>query len=743
MTEPRPGILDRIFDRSCQSLFGAVSFGLLAALVDSAWAVRAQPEPPSLLNVASADAGLLVPLALVCGIWMGLLSSFLHPGAPSARRLALALRDPDSEQRAYVAALAPLSALGTALFIVVDAKATLHFFAMNARPPVIALGAGLTACITALLIALLVFASARGVAKAWQSPPDPLTTGLLGLIVAAAILAWAIGAGETSGAGGFFGLFGVLKRPELDLRAPALVLAVVVGAYVTPALVQRVPSLLLVGLALLPLGLTVRSAGHALEERRVAVALERNAPLGKLALAAARKVTDRDHDGFSSRFGGGDCNDRDPSVNPRALDVPGDGRDEDCSGHDDVAVSLKAAGAATNTEAGGCGGVDLPRDLGVVLITVDTLRADLGYAGNPRPVSANLDRLAQRSVVFDKAYSLASYTSKSLPPLLIGKYPSETHRGFLHFNRFSSEDTFIQERLARAHVRTVSVQGYWYFFNEGFGFERGFDVLDSRAAPKIVQIEGDRTSNSDKISDAALERLKDPINTQGPFFFWIHYIDPHAEYMDHEKFHFGSTSRDRYDSEVAFVDEQLGRVLGFIEQSPLAKRTAIIVTSDHGEAFMEHNMIRHGFELWEELVHVPLLVSVPGLPPRHIRERRSAIDLVPTLLDLYRSPAPSGRDSDFLSGQSLLPELCGATPKPRIVFIDMPAGPHNAERQAFIENDLKLVTSDMRPLGLYNLSADPEEKRDLLDDPDLKEKVLGRFKAFRRNLRTVEVKPTR
>ena len=83
----------------------------------------------------------------------------------------------------------------------------------------------------------------------------------------------------------------------------------------------------------------------------------------------------------------------------------------------------------------------------------------------------------------------------------------------------------------------------------------------------------------------------------------------------------------------------------------------------------------------------------------------------------------------------------GHVPSDRIVFVDMAAGPNNAERQAFYEGELKLIASGGRPLGLYNLSRDPDEAHDLLDDKELKAKVLPRYKEFRRRLRTVRVKP--
>jgi hypothetical protein len=111
---------------------------------------------------------------------------------------------------------------------------------------------------------------------------------------------------------------------------------------------------------------------------------------------------------------------------------------------------------------------------------------------------------------------------------------------------------------------------------------------------------------------------------------------------------------------------------------------------------------------------------------------------------LYRINPVAGEGDDFMSGSSLLADLFlppGYEPAPRIVFVDMAAGPHNAERQAFIENSLKLITSSGRPLGLYDLEKDPQEEKDLLEDAELREKVMERFKAFRRDLREVKVRP--
>ncbi len=753
--EAPTGSASRSFPKSAlarlsASLAGAQLLALLAASLDAVWSRSIASEPPAFGTLVAADLGLLAPVAIGVGVGVAALSLYLHPGStPSPRKLVRALSPADADDRAWLAGLLPLSALGVVLWIVVSSRVALGLLSSAATPRVAGSALGIAAVALGLLFAVLVLGGARLLAELWKkSPPQPMLAGGIGLAAGALLFGYAIYSGNTSGTGGALAIFGVLKRSELDLRAPGLLLAIAAGAYLLPELLRRVPAALLLAVGVVPLGFTWRSATSALDSRHVALALERGAPLGKMALGPLRRLGDSDHDGSSRWFGGGDCNDHDARIHPGADDIPGNGIDEDCSGADDKVVKLEKAAQPEPKNAKEWIDQHLPGKMNVVLITVDTLRYDLGFTGNPHPVSPNIDRLAKESTVFDKGYSLASYTGKSVGPLLIGKYPSETHRGWAHYNHYSDKDTFVQERLQKAGIRTISVQGHWYF-EKSTGIGRGFDVTDLSALPKVLQAEGDRTVNSDKLSDAAIAELSKPENAGKQFYMWVHYLDPHAAYVLHKEFNFGSSSRDLYDSEVAFTDEHVGRLVDFIQKSSFGKRTAIIITADHGEAFGEHGLFRHGFEVWDELVHVPYIFYVPGAKPHHVKVRRSAIDLVPTILQLFRqslppdeADAPKG-SADFLSGESLLPDIMmppGYKPEKRIVFVDMPAGPHNGERQAFIENDLKLIASDGRPMGLYNLATDPGEKKDLLDDADLKQRVVERFKAFRRGMRHVYVK---
>lgn len=570
------------------------------------------------------------------------------------------------------------------------------------------------AAIASVLVGGSLFATI--IATRWPSGRSAVWGIAAGLFVLLS-LGFGILHGTVSGDGGFLEIWAVLKREELHLDIPiALASAGAVGALATEIAARAVrpwPAAPMIGgviLAATVIAATTRSAATALDADAESVAsIERDTRISKSALVLWQRIFDRDSDGVSRTFGGGDCNDARSDINPGGEDTPGNGVDEDCSGQDATApVPPKATAAvaapATVTSA-------IPDNLNLVLITVDTMRAETGFGGYARNITPNLDKLAARSLFFERAYALSSYTGKSLGPMLIGKYSSETDRNWGHFNRFSKRDTFLSERLHRAGLRTMAAHAYEHLGNFA-GFDRGFDTVDMSSVPSAGGTAGlENSISGDKLTNVALRLLSDPANTSRRFFLWVHYLDPHADYLKHDEIpSFGRTQRDLYDGEVAFVDYQIGRIFQKLEQLGVQEKTAIVVTSDHGESFGENKMWRHGFEIWEPLVRIPLIAHVPGLTPRRIQERRSAIDVLPTLLEVMKLPAPAGGD-DFVSGQSLLSDL--DNPQARPIVIDMAAGPYNDSRRGLIVGDLKLIVSNEGRRELYDLAADPGESKNL------------------------------
>jgi choline-sulfatase len=737
--------------RLALSMLGGSLAAVAAAAVDARFALANLPDAaraPGFLALLLADIGLLAPVALVVAFGFGCAALLVHPReAPRARALRAWFAPDEAQDRIRRGVIAPLSVVGVAAWIVLCSNAARTIMARQEVARASGAGIAAAAVLCASAIAAVVIVLTAGLVQlAGQrklARLQPALTLPLAFAAFAAVIGAGVAAGTTSGDGGMLGIFGVLKRPELDLKAPGLLLAVGLVAWIAPSALRRLwaPAALVV--ALLPLGLTARAARALDDDAKSGAALEGSAPLGRPLLRLARRVTDRDHDGASRYFGGGDCDDRNPEINPMASDVPNNGVDEDCSGADLVVqnVASEQPKVQEPTDAKG----RIPDDLNVLLIIVDTLRADVGYAGNPRPVTPSLDKLAAKSIVFDTAYSLATYTGKSIGPLMSGKYPSETNRGWSHYNSYPKTDRMVQERLKAAGVRTMAIHSHWYF--KGWsGMGRGFDVLDFSASPPGgVDATEDATTAADRVSDAAIKVLSKPENTAKRFFAWVHYFDPHAEYVHHKGTEeFGNKMRDKYDHEVRFTDDNLGRLIEFVQSQPWGSKTAIIVNSDHGEAFGEHGMIRHGFEVWEELCRVPLVMYIPGLPPKHIKARRSAIDVTPTILDLFGVRVESPKDKyDFVSGVSLLPDALlaeGQHPPARDVLVDMPAGPNNDERRAFIHADKKLTISNGVRYQLFDLAQDPGEKTDLSDDKALLKAARADYDAFRVKLREIKVK---
>jgi arylsulfatase A-like enzyme len=331
------------------------------------------------------------------------------------------------------------------------------------------------------------------------------------------------------------------------------------------------------------------------------------------------------------------------------------------------------------------------------------------WAGYPRPIAPRLTALHDRAVDYPHAYSISSFTSKSLGGLMSGRYPSELARTGVFFTQYLKSNAMVCESLAEAGVPCVAGMAHGYLAKGYAGLDQGF--RDWRLVPGITfDFNTDPYVTSDKLAPLAISMLSDPSLTQAPFFAWFHFMDPHDKYQSHEGPHWGSRARDLYDEEVLYTDHWVGTLLDFVESQPWGKKTVIVVSADHGEAFGEHHEFRHGHELYEELVHVPLFVVVPGHPARTIDAARSQIDLVPTLVELLgQRPGPE------LRGTSFARELLGGEAAPsRDVVCDLPRDDWNDRRRSLLHDNWKLIAfGDDARFELYDMTADPHEQTDL------------------------------
>jgi len=378
-----------------------------------------------------------------------------------------------------------------------------------------------------------------------------------------------------------------------------------------------------------------------------------------------------------------------------------------------------SAGAVTAASAPTAEPARAPRN--VLLLTIDSLRADMPWTGYPRAIAPNLTKLAEQSVVYTNEYALSSYTAKSVAGFLSSRYPSTLYRSGFFFATYPKSDLFLAEVLKGHGVLTTAWHAHGYFRSPGL--EQGFDTW--QLVPGITfDPETDKGITSQAMTELGMTLLGKPENTGKQFFAWAHYMDPHDQYNKHPEAspEFGNKNRDRYDNEVYYTDLWLGRLLTFAREQPWWKDTVVIVSADHGEAFGEHGFYKHAFEIWEVLTRVPLLISGPGITPRRIDQRRSHLDLAPTILDLMGFPP----EPEFM-GKSMLAELQGATPDNREpILSELTEDSHNPLRRGFIQGDYKLLVVDGRKFQLYNLSKDPGELSDLAQSEPAK---LAELKA--------------
>jgi len=386
----------------------------------------------------------------------------------------------------------------------------------------------------------------------------------------------------------------------------------------------------------------------------------------------------------------------------------------------------------------------------LVLIVVDTLRADhMSLHGYERPTTPKLDAFAsERGVVFENARSSASWTKASVASIFTGLDPRQ-HRVQTHIDFLHSSFRTLAQTFGEAGFQTHGIQSNLYLLS-GFGFDKGFiDYEDSlSSAVEGGTIATHDTSTGGAVNERALAWL-DERDADQPFFLYVHHYEPHHEYLTEEasflpplasaedaarRLLLAEASMDelvggvdrltpadidylaaRYDSEILFQDRLLGELFDGLKERGLFENSIIVVTSDHGEEFMEHGGVSHqNDKLFDELLRVPLVIA----SPEAVATRRVApvglADLGSTLLELCGVESPDFPGSSFAGAI-----VAHSPPTGEVVSHGMlPKGSFGSEADSelvsLVKGKWKLIQDRVSgQVMLFDLEADPGERNDL------------------------------
>jgi arylsulfatase A-like enzyme len=363
-------------------------------------------------------------------------------------------------------------------------------------------------------------------------------------------------------------------------------------------------------------------------------------------------------------------------------------------------------------------------DLNVVFILVDTLRADrLSLYGYGRQTTPVIDDLANHGIVFERVIAQSSWTKTSMASLWTGTYPAA--HGVLRFDHvIPNEAVMPAEIFKAAGYRTVGIwRNGWVAPN--FGFAQGFDVYYTPKAGADAQLQrhSPGVASIGGTDEDVLMATEDFLEHFGQekFFLYLHLMDLHQYVFDDDADAFGPTYSDAYDKAIDWTDRVIGAIVGALDSAGALPRTVIAISSDHGEAFLEHGREGHAYDLYREVVEVPFVIIPPLILDRGIRvdETIANVDVWPTLLDLVGLPPLQGVD-----GRSMLPLILagrGASPerapadltRPVVSHLDQHWGGRAEPREwvSLTDGDSRLIVRVGQPnsIEFYDSSTDPLE----------------------------------
>ena|GEM_PF-1354273 len=408
----------------------------------------------------------------------------------------------------------------------------------------------------------------------------------------------------------------------------------------------------------------------------------------------------------------------------------------------------------------------------VVLISLDTVRADhLSCYGYDRPTTPNIDRIAEEGIIFTSAMSTSSWTKPSHASLFTSLYPSVHGAIGSSYRMIPACKTMAQyfRELGYTTLGIISAPP----LNSSFGFDRGFDVYDDYTfdldrdfnlflrdmSESHEQGLGSPTGfTGSLITDAAWALLRNLAAEERPFLLFVNYYDAHNDYLPPWPYSLkfdrncqsvfpgkidqwrnvedlrNTVSTDDlarmtslYDGEIAYVDEQVGNLVGRLKEQGEFSNTIFVIFGDHGEEFLEHGGVTHRKTLYNEVVHVPLIIAGSGVP-KGVRcgHLVSLVDILPTLLPLVEGEVPEG-----LQGRDILLDIIEPRKANRaLVFCELHWGVKDSV--AIVRADSKLILNLWDDsVELFELELDRKEERNVAGKlPDLADSLMTQLAAF-------------
>jgi arylsulfatase A-like enzyme len=400
--------------------------------------------------------------------------------------------------------------------------------------------------------------------------------------------------------------------------------------------------------------------------------------------------------------------------------------------------------------ASGCGGTAQEQPKKLLLISLDTLRPDmLGCYGYPRESSPALDRIAAEGALFENAFTTAPWTLPAHASLLTGVYPGR-HGAIGERNAIADGVETLATRLVERGFRTAAFVNSFYV-SRRYGFARGFQEF--QYVPETSAPAGDGMFGRALVWLAAEPRDR--------FFLFLHDFQVHSDYRSLPAFEQAFTRayagpftgrtaellavregmlvptqrdvdhlRDLYVAGIRQLDEEISVLRAFLEGAGLWERTLVVVTSDHGEEFLEHGGVLHGRTQYDEMLRIPLILRGPGVPEgARIARPVSIVDVVPTVLALLGEARPAGIDGVdlFASDGSQLADA------ERLLFGEADHANHvpDITRSARGARFKLILDRSSGEHALYDLAVDPRERQDVkAANADTAKRLVAELERF-------------